>query len=126
LSLYSRERNRMHAKMTRDRKKNYIASIEETIDKLVKENDRMRGILSKVASSNHVTPMTSPELTNVPSPLVDDYEEEDDEEEDDEADVDEDELDEDVEIINSIHHVNDHLPPRKRHKATPHGFRLDE
>jgi hypothetical protein len=89
----------MHAKMTRDRKKNYIAAIEETIDKLVKENDRIRLILTKVAT-NHVTPMTSPELTNIPSP----------------DDVDQESVYSGDEMEGS---------PRKR-RSTPHGFSLDD
>jgi len=55
----------MHAKMTRDRKKSFIATIEKTIEDLENENQRMRDILSKVASSKYsqmVTPTTSPEL----------------------------------------------------------------
>uniref|UniRef100_A0A6U5IV75 BZIP domain-containing protein n=1 Tax=Corethron hystrix TaxID=216773 RepID=A0A6U5IV75_9STRA len=47
-----RERNRMHAKMTRDRKKVFIASIDQTISLLEAENRRMREVLSKCAASS--------------------------------------------------------------------------
>jgi len=58
----SRERNRMHAKMTRDRKKLFISSIEKTIADLEEHNKRMRGILAKQAlrHSGCVTPDLSP------------------------------------------------------------------
>ena len=46
-----RERNRMHAKMTRDRKKNFIATIEKTIDELESNNARMREVLSKIGTN---------------------------------------------------------------------------
>mmetsp|Transcript_27932 Transcript_27932/g.41410 ORF Transcript_27932/g.41410 Transcript_27932/m.41410 type:complete len:311 (-) Transcript_27932:292-1224(-) len=57
-----RERNRMHAKMTRDRKKLFISSIEKTIADLEEHNKRMRGILAKQAlrHSGCVTPDLSP------------------------------------------------------------------
>lgn len=42
-----RERNRMHAKMTRDRKKLFVASIEQAINKLESDNRKMRDVLSK-------------------------------------------------------------------------------
>ena len=54
----------MHAKMTRDRKKCFIATIEKTIDELVNENNRMRQVLTEVAKHhfgpNAITPHTSP------------------------------------------------------------------
>jgi len=57
-----RERNRMHAKMTRDRKKLFISSVEKTIADLEEHNKRMRGILAKQAlrQSGCVTPDLSP------------------------------------------------------------------
>lgn len=64
-----RERNRMHAKMTRDRKKNFISAIEETIEKLETNNNRMKKILedfiklrlkSNVIDAD-VTPLSSPQ-----------------------------------------------------------------
>ena len=76
----------MHAKMTRDRKKCFIATIEKTIDDLERENNRMREILAKVSSTSAfpsvdsitipttaasktvITPITSPELTGSDGP----------------------------------------------------------
>jgi len=46
-----RERNRMHAKMTRDRKKSFIAAIEKTIEELESSNRRMNAVLTEVISS---------------------------------------------------------------------------
>lgn len=80
-----RERNRIHAKMTRSRKKCFIATIEQAISELEAENCRMKRILegvaggvkgaSSVASSVFssptqilVTPATSPALTSVAAP----------------------------------------------------------
>ena len=39
----------MHAKMTRDRKKSYLATIETTIATLERDNQRMREVLVKVS-----------------------------------------------------------------------------
>jgi hypothetical protein len=39
----------MHAKMTRDRKKSYLATIETTIATLERDNQRMREVLAKVS-----------------------------------------------------------------------------
>jgi len=41
-----RERNRIHAKMTRDRKKMFMANIEQTIVQLEEENKKMRDSLA--------------------------------------------------------------------------------
>jgi hypothetical protein len=74
---FSRERNRMHAKMTRDRKKCFIATMEKTIEDLEKECERMRNILAKVApttaagTAQTVSPLTSPELAAVQAPVSD-------------------------------------------------------
>lgn len=83
LETLRRERNRMHAKMTRDRKKLFISSVEKTIADLEKENQRMRDILSKQAtlyskSSTKVVrvavspepqfPIVSPMINSVGSP----------------------------------------------------------
>ena len=65
MSTSSRERNRMHAKMTRDRKKGFISAIERTIEELETDNKRMRDALAKVADS--VTPLSSPLLSPAPS-----------------------------------------------------------
>jgi len=42
-----RERNRLHAKMTRDRKKAYISSIKRVIARLEEENDQLRTTLEQ-------------------------------------------------------------------------------
>lgn len=42
-----RERNRMHAKMTRDRKKIFVASIKQAVEKLESDNQLLRDTLSK-------------------------------------------------------------------------------
>lgn len=61
----------MHAKMTRDRKKNFISTIEKTIADLEKDNKRMRETLEKQANhqiSKGNTPNPSPLVSAVPSP----------------------------------------------------------
>ena len=55
----------MHAKMTRDRKKGYIAAVEKTIEQLESENRDMREALSNVVqrvfgTKKPVTPVQSP------------------------------------------------------------------
>jgi len=50
-----RERNRMHAKMTRDRKKTFISAVEKTIADLERENERMREILAQQARKHFPT-----------------------------------------------------------------------
>lgn len=65
----------MHAKMTRDRKKNFIQSVERTIHVLEGENERMRNILNKVADmvgSETVTPAESPKLAPSITPDIQD------------------------------------------------------
>jgi hypothetical protein len=42
----------MHAKMTRDRKKNFIATIEKTIGDLESNNARMKEVLSRVVQTH--------------------------------------------------------------------------
>ena len=42
----------MHAKMTRDRKKNFIANIEKTISDLESQNQRMKDTLSDVIQTH--------------------------------------------------------------------------
>lgn len=44
---YRRERNRMHAKMTRDRKKCFVASIKRVITRLENENQSLRSLLDR-------------------------------------------------------------------------------
>lgn len=58
----------MHAKMTRDRKKGFIAAAERTIEQLQADNELMRHTLSKVAEhhfgkSNPGSPVNSPLFT---------------------------------------------------------------
>jgi hypothetical protein len=60
----------MHAKMTRDRKKSFVATILKTIDELADENKRMRQVLARVAKNhfgnrlgpNAITPHSSPQF----------------------------------------------------------------
>ena len=59
--------------MTRDRKKCFIATIEKTIEDLENENNRMRGLLSKLSASKFsqlVTPVSSPELKSSEGPQI--------------------------------------------------------
>lgn len=63
----------MHAKMTRDRKKNFIATIEKTIEELERDCQRMRDVLNKVgahdeAAAATVTPTAAPVITPLASP----------------------------------------------------------
>lgn len=66
----------MHAKMTRDRKKSFIAAIEKTIEELESSNKRMKAVLEEVISSQKssmlsTTLVTSSEVkTIVSSPQV--------------------------------------------------------
>ena len=66
----------MHAKMTRDRKKNFMVQIEKTIHDLEGTNQRMKQVLAKVththckssramSSPKGVTPVSSPESSSV-------------------------------------------------------------
>lgn len=69
LDTLRRERNRMHAKMTRDRKKLYISSVEKTIAELEDENKHMRELLAKQAmvhtAEEPMTPEQSPSISSV-------------------------------------------------------------
>lgn len=61
----------MHAKMTRDRKKCFIAAVERTIDELEAENQRLRDALTKMSKhvgGNAVTPNASPLMFATPEP----------------------------------------------------------
>ena len=62
----------MHAKMTRDRKRNFISTIEKTIADLERDNKRMRQKLEKQVSSksNAGTPNPSPSISAVPSDIA--------------------------------------------------------
>jgi hypothetical protein len=76
---FSRERNRMHAKMTRDRKKSFISTIEKTIEKLETNNKRMKEALQEVIRTHFksstcvpgVTPVSSPQAHSLPTPQYD-------------------------------------------------------
>mmetsp|Transcript_23391 Transcript_23391/g.26219 ORF Transcript_23391/g.26219 Transcript_23391/m.26219 type:complete len:431 (-) Transcript_23391:1827-3119(-) len=48
-----RERNRIHAKMTRDRKKSFIATIVKTIEELESSNQRMNAVLQDVLQTKN-------------------------------------------------------------------------
>lgn len=68
-----RERNRMHAKMTRDRKKCFISTMEKAIDELEKELASLRccllqGQRSTMNESSSDNKVVTPELTARPSP----------------------------------------------------------
>lgn len=72
-----RERNRMHAKMTRDRKKSFINTIEKTIEELESTNQQMKNALFEVIQTHFPksnttsilgsTPVSSPESGSVAS-----------------------------------------------------------
>lgn len=55
-----RERNRVHAKMTRDRKKNFVSNLELSVKKLSNENEKMKEILA-----SHVAATTVASLSNL-------------------------------------------------------------
>ena len=62
----------MHAKMTRDRKKNFIATIEMTIEELERDNQKMRDVLKKVGGHEDILAATTPANTVTPiaSPMI--------------------------------------------------------
>lgn len=60
----------MHAKMTRDRKKCYIATIQKTIHELESDVSRLKDVLAKVQESQPVTPAPSPSLNSVQTPSL--------------------------------------------------------
>ena len=65
LPLFRRERNRRHAKMTRDRKKNFCQLMQQTVDDLEAENARMRKLIAQ-----RVTPASSPILISQEPPKL--------------------------------------------------------
>ena len=102
----------MHAKMTRDRKKNFIANIEKTIGDLENHNQRMKETLSEVIQTHFgsVTPLpglTTEEGTpSVEKPLS---------------------VCGDVMVPQPV--SPDHSPsqpPRKKKKLCSHGFSLND
>jgi len=64
-----KERNRMHAKMTRDRKKELITGLERTIAKLEGDNLARRGVLSRALTANLGANQTNP-CAQQPSPAL--------------------------------------------------------
>jgi len=113
----------MHAKMTRDRKKCFIATIQKTIEELKADIHRMKAILVKVSVSptsvasspsgmKYVTPATSPELKPSDSPSIDN----------DEGSVYSKAADEEVGSHYDEDDHTDYHPPEKR---ACHGFSLD-
>mmetsp|Transcript_2050 Transcript_2050/g.4721 ORF Transcript_2050/g.4721 Transcript_2050/m.4721 type:complete len:370 (-) Transcript_2050:911-2020(-) len=69
LEALRRERNRMHAKMTRDRKKSFISTIEHTISRLEASNRRMKNVLKEVVQTHfdHQGSQTTPGVLSSPS-----------------------------------------------------------
>lgn len=75
--IISRERNRMHAKMTRDRKKTLMNELEQAVDVLQQEIAKLQSTLNLAKAQPlppsssllpEVTPVTSPELTSMTRP----------------------------------------------------------
>ncbi|KAG7343089.1 bZIP basic region leucine zipper domain containing protein [Nitzschia inconspicua] len=65
LECLRRERNRMHAKMTRDRKKNFIAYIQQTIQELELSNRKMKAVLADVVHT-HFKASSPPSASTTP------------------------------------------------------------
>ena len=63
----SRERNRIHAKMTRDRKKSFIVTIEKTIEELESSNQRMNAVLKDVKSQSPSTKLLTSASASITS-----------------------------------------------------------
>lgn len=59
----------MHAKMTRDRKKNFISCVERTIAQLEQENQKMRETLKMQVQNHENTAPTSKRLNQTSMPL---------------------------------------------------------
>jgi hypothetical protein len=60
----------MHAKMTRDRKKSFITTIEKTIEKLKMNNKRMKEVLTEVIQTRFKSSTSVPGVTPASSPQV--------------------------------------------------------
>ena len=108
---HRRERNRMHAKMTRDRKKNFIANIERTIGDLEATNQLMKDTLSEVIQthfngSTTVSPLLLPGRVEITTS----------------EDGDSDDAPSLVSIGSPEHSPSQ--PPKKRKKIYSHGFSL--
>ena len=57
-----RERNRMHAKRTRDRKRIFMEEMEELIKQLEEENELLRAHLSGLEGPGTTNPLVSPDI----------------------------------------------------------------
>ncbi|GKY90778.1 hypothetical protein MPSEU_000050600 [Mayamaea pseudoterrestris] len=68
-----RERNRMHAKMTRDRKRCYVANVQKTIDELERDVQRLQDVLARVqeiqAAATAPADDASPYMESMPEPV---------------------------------------------------------
>mmetsp|Transcript_34201 Transcript_34201/g.45214 ORF Transcript_34201/g.45214 Transcript_34201/m.45214 type:complete len:423 (-) Transcript_34201:173-1441(-) len=64
LELIRRERNRMHAKKTRDRKKLYLEETENTISRLEEENRKLRDSIQKLGTLSLILPVRPAIETN--------------------------------------------------------------
>ena len=58
----------MHAKMTRDRKKTFIASLKRVISKLEEENRQLRETLEECQLADEEVPNNASDGVNVPGP----------------------------------------------------------
>ena len=103
----------MHAKMTRDRKKNFIASIEKTIGDLEVTNQRMKDTLSEVIQTHfHGSTTASPLLLPGRVEITTS----------DDGDGDSDDAPSLVSIVSPEHSPSQ--PPKKKKKIYSHGFSL--
>ena len=60
----------MHAKMTRDRKKSFISTVEQTIEELESTNERMRAVLTEVIQTHFKSANGLPGVTPNSSPIL--------------------------------------------------------
>jgi hypothetical protein len=60
----------MHAKMTRDRKKSFISTIEKSIEDLNSNNQRMKNALTDVIQTHFKSSTPVPGVTPVSSPVM--------------------------------------------------------
>jgi len=70
LELIRRERNRMHAKKTRDKKKMYVTETEVTISRLELENRQLRESIQKLGTLSIVLPVRPAPEAFPPNPHV--------------------------------------------------------
>lgn len=62
---FRRERNRIHAKMTRDRKKSYIANISKIVQELESNNRRINSLLKNVVQNSTIYVQKFPSFTKL-------------------------------------------------------------